>query len=240
LIEALVLAAATVAAPVESPGYPCGELAPARAAYMMPTERYPHGAWGDGAEWAGLVYDGPFYAGLVLGRESVFEDTAPRLADFDGDCRPEIVTVEAHDAEGAKVAIYAPDRGRLRPFAATPAVGRRFGFLAIAGIGDLTADGALDIALVRDPHGEGVLEVWTLAPGGLTRAAEAPGFSNHRFGDGAVSGGLRRCGGGVELVLADAGWTRTLIVRVDGGRVVASAYADDARADTLARAIDCR
>jgi hypothetical protein len=240
LIEALVLAAAAAAAPVDSPGARCGGLAPARAAYMMPTERYPHGAWGDAREWGGLVYDGAFYAGVVLGPDRVFEDAEPRLADFDGDCDPEIVTVEAHDVEGAQVMIYEPDRGRLRPFAATPAVGRRFGFLAIVGIADLTADGALDIALVREPHGEGVLEVWTFAPGGLTRAAAAAGFSNHRFGDAAASGGLRRCGEGVEVVLADAGWTRTLVARVDAGRIVADAYADDARADTLARAIACR
>jgi hypothetical protein len=240
LIEAVVLAAATATAAVETPVFACRDLGTARAEYMMPTERYRHGAWGDVREWAGLVYHGAFYAGVVLGRDSVFEDTAPRLADFDGDCVAEIVTVLAHDADGAQVMIYEPDRGRLVPFAATPAVGRRFGFLAIAAIDDLTADGALDIAVVRDPHGEGVLEIWTFAPGGLTRAASATGFSNHRFGDDETSGGLRRCGAGVELVLADAAWARTVIARVEAGRLVATPYADDTRPETFAEAIACR
>jgi hypothetical protein len=241
LNAALVLAAAVAAAPVESPqrGACDGALAGVRAAYMMPTERYRHGALGDVREWGGLVYDGDFYAGVVLGPETVFEDVAPRVADFEGDCAPEIVTVETHETEGAQLVIWAADRGRLTRIAATPAPGRRFGFLAPLGVGDLTGDGAPDVALVVDPHGEGRLEVWTLAPGGLTRVAVAPGFSNHRFGDPEPAGGLRRCGAGVEMVLADAAWSRTLRARVEGGRIVADTAAPAASPDALARALDC-
>ena len=37
----------------------------------------------------------------------VFEDTAPRLADLDGDGAPEVVTVVSNFAEGAQVMVWA-------------------------------------------------------------------------------------------------------------------------------------
>jgi hypothetical protein len=237
LIAALVLAAAVTGAP-DAPFAACAGPRTS-AQYMMPTERYPHGAYGDVQEWGGLLFDGEVYAGHVLERDAVFEDLAPRLADFDGDCVPEVVTVESHETEGPQLAIYSIDRGRLRKIAATPRLGRRFALMTVAGVADFDGDGDSDVAVIREPNGAGVLEFWGFAAGGLARLAAAGGFSNHRFGDPALSGGVRDCGAGPELVLADADWSRVLVARLDGSFIDAAIHADSASPDALAKALAC-
>lgn len=237
MIAALVLATAVTGAP-DAPFAACAGPRTS-AQYMMPTERYPHGAYGDVQEWGGLLFDGEVYAGHVLDHRAVFEDLAPRLADFDGDCVPEVVTVESHETEGPQLAIYSIDRGRLRKIAATPHLGRRFALMTVAGVADFDRDGDSDVALVREPEGAGVLEFWGFAAGGLTRIAAAGGFSNHRFGDPALSGGVRDCGAGPELVLADPDWSRVLVARLDGLFIDAAIEADSASPETFARALAC-
>jgi hypothetical protein len=238
LTAALVLVAALAGATDEPLAETCAD-ATARAHYMLPTERYPHGALGDTREWGGLVYDGAVYAGHVLTADYVFEDVAPRLADFNGDCTPEIVVVESSLREGAQLAVYAIDRGRLTKIAATAHVGARFRWLAPAGIADFNGDGGLDIALVRTPHLEGVLEFWTFAAGGLTRIAAAPGFSNHRFGDAQIAGGVRDCGEGPEAVLATLDWSRIVAARPEDGAIRTRVIADGADPMSMAEALSC-
>ncbi len=237
MTPALVLVAAVAGAPEAAFSACAGPRT--RAQYMMPTERYPNGSFGDPQEWAGLLFDGEVYAGHVLGRDAVFEDLAPHLADFDGDCTPEVVTVESHESAGAQLAIYAIDRGRLRKIAATPPLGRRFARLTVAGVADFDADGRTDVALVREPDGPGVLEVWSFAAGGLERVAAAGGFTNHRFGTPGPDGGLRDCGQGPELVLADIGWERIMAVRVEGSFIRAAISAETATPDAFARVLAC-
>jgi hypothetical protein len=44
-----------------------------------------------------------------------------------------------------------------------------------------------------------------------------PGLTNHRIGEAVISGGVRDCGQGPELILASKDWTRLMQVR--GGQV---------------------
>jgi len=66
------------------------------AAYADPTTRYDHGILGDAIEHGALVMDTD--AGrrlkLTLPQNRVFEDTAPRLVDVDGDSAAEVIVVE--------------------------------------------------------------------------------------------------------------------------------------------------
>ena len=174
-----------------------------------------------------------------LPADRVFEDLAPRLVDVGGDGSLEVVVVESDAARGAQLAVYGLDRGALLKTAATPEIGARFRWLAPAAIADLDGDGAVDIAYVDRPHRDGILRVWTFAPGGLTEVAAARGFSNHRFGEDAILSGLRECGGRPEIVLPDFGWTRLVAVRLDGGRLVARPAGRAATPEALAAALAC-
>ncbi len=235
---ALALAIATPAAAAE----PCAELAGARACFFGPTGRYPHGVLGDRLEWEGLrliLPDGR-EAVAILPESRVFEDLTPRLADIDGTDPPEIVVVESSATGGARLAVYGFARGDLRPVAATPEIGRPFRWLAPAAIADLDGDGGIEIAYVETPHLRGVLRIWHFSPGGLTERAAAAGFSNHRIGDAFISGGLRNCGTGPEIVTANFDWTRIRAARFDGARLTARDLGPLTRRGDLAAALACR
>jgi len=151
----------------------------------------------------------------------VFEDVAPRVVDADGDGVPDIVVVEADLSAGAQLAVYGLRRGALAKVAATPHIGTRFRWLAPVAVADLDGDGVVDLAYVDRPHLAKTLRVWSWAAGGLTEVASLGGVTNHRIGEPFISGGLRDCGAGPEMVLASADWRALMAVRLTGGALVA-------------------
>ncbi|MFC3615232.1 FG-GAP repeat domain-containing protein [Lutimaribacter marinistellae] len=180
------------------------------ARYTQPTTRYAHGVLGDAIEWGALemtLASGRTIS-VTLPENRVFEDLAPRLADLDGDGAPEVIVVEAEASTGASLAIYGP-RGKIT---ATPHIGQRNRWLAPAGIGDLDGDGYVELAYVDRPHLARTLRIWRYDTGRLTEIAQRPGVTNHRIGEDFITGGLRDCGQGPELVLASADWSRLLAV----------------------------
>ena len=197
-----------------------GFAAPAetiRAAdYAAPTDRYPHGALGDDLEWGALVLSlGDQQRRFTLPEEMVFEDTAPRLADLDGDGAPELIVIESHTGQGARLAVWGPE-GRI---AATPFIGTRFRWLAPLGAADLDADGWVEIAYVETPHLGRTLRLVRLEGDRLVPLAALPGLTNHRFGDPQIQGGIALCPAGPAIVTADAGWQRIVHTRWQDGRL---------------------
>lgn len=187
---------------------------PIRAAdYAAPTDRYPHGALGDDLEWGALVLtlDGQKRR-FTLPDDLVFEDTAPRLADLDGDGAPEVIVVESHALQGARLAVWDAE-GRI---AATPFIGTRFRWLAPLGAADLDGDGRVEIAYVETPHLGRVLRLVRLEGDRLAPLAAEPGHTNHRFGDPALQGGIADCPGGAVIVTADSAWRRVQYSRWHG------------------------
>ncbi len=186
------------------------------AAYAAPTDRYAHGALGDDLEWGALVLTvGGQQRRFTLPDELVFEDTAPRLADLDGDGAPEVIVVESHTSQGARLAVWGPE-GRI---AATPFIRTRFRWLAPLGAADLDGDGRVEIAYVETPHLGRTLRLVQLEGDRLVPLAALPGLTNHRFGDPQIQGGIGLCPGGPVIVTADAGWQRVIHTGWQDGRL---------------------
>lgn len=215
------------------------------ARYDGPTTRYPHGVLGDTVEYDRLILrlsDGRDLS-LHWAEQIVFEDIAPRLVDVDRDGMADVVVIESHDRFGARLAIYGVIDGALRRKAATPFIGTRFRWLAPVAVADLDGDGLIELAYVDRPHLAKVLRIWRYEPlsagqGRLSEVAALDGVTNHRIGWDYIAGGLRNCGQGPEMVLADAEWSTVVAVRFDGGgltETVLGPYTPDA----MERALGC-
>ncbi|MGI9368949.1 MAG: FG-GAP repeat domain-containing protein [Ruegeria sp.] len=185
------------------------------AAYSQPTTRYPHGVLGDQIEFGALVlrYSPSREYTIQLPIERVFEDIEPRLVDVDNDGQREAVVIESHRDKGARLAIY--NGGGLN--AATPYIGTPFRWLAPVGAADLDGDGHVEIAYVDRPHLAKTLRVWRFSDNKLHEIAAIPGLTNHRIGEDFISGGLRDCGAGPELIVASADWRNIVSVHYDQG-----------------------
>jgi hypothetical protein len=235
---ALLLAAGCAAADGPQAGI-------AAARYEVPDDVYPHRIMGairekrvlavtldDGRELRFDLREGPEPT-------HVFEDIAPRFADADRDGAPDVVVVQSDPDLGAQLAVYSLRRGTLVKTAATPHIGQRFRWLAPVGVADLNGDGVTDIAYVDRPHLARTLRVWTWAPGGLTELAALEGVTNHRIGDEVIWGGLRDCGEGPEMIVADAAFAEILAVRLDGRRLASRPLGLAATPEGFARALSC-
>jgi hypothetical protein len=205
------------------------------ASYAEPTQRYQHGVFGETEEWGALAFglsDGQRMI-LRLPETRVFEDIAPRLADVDGDGAPEMVVVETDLSLGARLAIY----DEVGFVAATPFIGQTHRWLAPIGVADLDGDGLVELAYIDRPHLARLLRVWRFQDGTLVEVAQAEGLTNHRLGDPTISGGLRDCGEGPEMITADARWSRLVASRLVGGRIESRVLSEGV---DFAAALDCR
>ena len=203
----------------------------------MPTDRYDHAVLGDALEWGGL--DLTTASGQVLRvtlpESRVFEDVTTRLADLDGDGDREVVVVETDIARGAMLAVYDAS-GRV---AATAPFGETHRWLAPAGIADLDGDGRIEIAYVDRPHLARELVVVRLEGAELVELARLAGLTNHRIGDRVIRGGVRDCGTGPDLRLAEPTWTRVMRVVFQDGRLTAQPLGAIAGPKGLDAALAC-
>ena len=185
-----------------------------------PTQRYAHGVFGDDTTFGSLNITLSPCAGCAavvirytLPETRVFEDRVARIADLDGDGAPEVIVVETDVALGASLAVYDATGKR----AATDFIGQTRRWLAPAGVGDFDGDGQVEIAYVDRPHLAQELVFVRYRAGEMAEVARVGGLTNHRFGDGAISGGVRRCGGKDSVILADGDWARVVEVVLDKG-----------------------
>ena len=181
---------------------------------------YGHGVLGDVPEWhvLSILFSDPLRPPAQLHQPGhIFEDVAPRLADVTGDGFPEVVVVQASFAQGARLTVFDTSGGGLRLLAATPYVGQRNRWLAPVAIADLDGDGAVELAYIDRPHLAKRLRVWRYKGDDLVHVADMDDLTNHRIGEGHISGGWRACAG--EMILASADWSRIMAVTLQNGRL---------------------
>lgn len=211
-----------------------------RAEFSEPTTRYGHDVLGGTPEWGKLCLSGDGYRGCVtLPQSSVFEDIAPRLADMDGDGSPEAVVVESDAASGAALVIYDLQDGSVTK-TATPNIGTRNRWLAPFAIGDFNADGDMDVAYIDRPHLAKTLRVWSYRKGALVEIASLKGLTNHKIGEDFISGGLRDCGDGPELITADARWSSIMATKFSGDELETRRVAAFNGPSSFARMLECQ
>ena len=212
------------------------------ARYADPTTRYDHGVLGDAIEWGTLelTLENGTTRRFILPEDLVFEDTAPRLADLDGDGHAEVIVVESSLTLGARLVVYGSE-GRL---ARTDHIGHRNRWLAPVGAADFTGDGRAEIAMVVTPHLAGRLVLLTFDGETLTPMAETSGVTNHRIGGRDIAGGLRNCTGDPEILLAQMPWRQDgdapmLGISLKDGRLIAKSYPAPFTPATVAKAQAC-
>ena len=206
------------------------------ADYTAPTDRYAHGILGDAIEWGEVQITTDIGTHrFVLSQDRVFEDTAPRLADVDGDGRPEVIVVETLARAGAQLAVYDAT-GKI---AATPHIGQTNRWLAPIGVADLDGDGMIEIAYIDRPHLAKTLRVWRFMDGALEPVADLPGLTNHRIGERDIGGGMRDCGNGPEMITANADWTQVMATTLTDGQLTTRAIGAHVDRGSFATALAC-
>jgi hypothetical protein len=207
------------------------------AEFADPTPRYDHAVLGDALEWGTLrlrLKDGRHLA-LTLPKTRVFEDTAPRLADLDGDGAPEVIVVETDMRRGAQLAVY----GEAGKIAATSFIGQTHRWLAPIGADDLDGDGLTEIAYIETPHLGKRLKVFRLEGDRLVLIAQARGLTNHKIGDPFIQGGIAVCAGRKTILTANANWTRIIATTLQGGKLRAHDLAPYDGPDSFGRLKTC-
>lgn len=212
------------------------------AGYTGATTEYAHAVLGDDIEYKKLVLKVPTSVGTIeasmeLPPGQVFEDIAPRCGDLDGDGEDEVITVISDARDGARLAVFSPRTG---PVAETPPIGQGFRWLAPVGIGDFDGDGRNEVAYIDRPHLAGILRIWRLEDGKLVEIASAPGFSNHRIGENFITGGVRKCGAGAEIIVPAFDWTGFTSIWLSDNVLVTGQTWDDPSVERVAAALDCK
>ena len=217
----------------------------ARVCYVNATGAAPygHGVLGATPEWEALrvVGAGAGQSPSAFSEpQHIFEDIAPRLVDLDRDGHDEIVAVQSSFSRGARLAVFEFDAdGDIQLLSATPYIGTRNRWLAPIGAADLDGDGHVEIAYIDRPHLAKRLRIWRFRDGMLQHVADASGLTNHRIGEDFITSGIRDCGDGPEMLMADAGWRQVLAVHFDKGSVEYRAIERFRNAEQVANLLAC-
>ena len=151
-----------------------------RAAWFSDaTQRYRHFALGADYEPAALVVSTADHRAIkfTLPDDSVFEDREPRIVDIDG--VDMVMAVRTYLKKGAALALLTVNKNKLEIVTETPPIGAPFKWLNPIGPANFVGDGILQIALVRTPHLDGELQLWTPRNGEMIQTFAIEDVCNH-------------------------------------------------------------
>ena len=150
---------------------------------------------------------------IPAGEGAVFEDREPHLVQFGGES-PAILVVRSYRERGSALVLVEKQGGTWRAAAETPPDGEPYRWLNPAMAG---AAKARDIAVVRRPHLDGVLQLWRREGDKLVLRAEKAGYSNHVYGSAAqdLAAWLDLDGGAARLVIPTLDRTALAILSVE-------------------------
>lgn len=183
------------------------------------TTRYSHGVLSDNTEAASLTIilvrpPFPVVQEVIkfLG-SAVIEGQSPIWEDLDGDGEAEILLTVSDEDLRSRLVAYREDGIKL-----AESSGLETGHLwrhQIA-IGRFGPEGEIEVAAVRAPHTEGIVEFFRWEGDRLHLVAELPGYSSHIRGsrnlDMALAGDLNG-DGQIELVVPNQAFTRLMGVQ---------------------------
>lgn len=156
----------------------------ARAWLVGPTDLYRHGVFGRAFEASALMIalrDGGVVR-VAAGADAVFEDLRPRIVTLSGTVR--IVLVRSTLTGGSGLVVIDPTSGAI--VAGTPAIGHPRAWIDPVGVADFQGIGTQQIAVVRQPHAVGVLELWARRDGQFVKTVSVADTANHVFGSRAL------------------------------------------------------
>jgi hypothetical protein len=181
----LILASVADAAPIRDTAVAQAATGDISRAWLADeTDRYRHFVLGGRFEASTLVAVDPRGRPhrFELSGGAVFEDREVRITDLDGDGRSELAVVVSRPGVGSALALFGLGPEGLRRLAETAPNGLENRWLNPSGVGRFTRTDRLEIAIVRTPHIDGRLELYSFDGRSLTLTARTAGFSTHRNG----------------------------------------------------------
>ncbi len=89
----------------------------------------------------------------------------------------------------------------------------------------MDGDGYIEIAFVDRPHLAKTLRIWRYSDTDFGPVATLGGVSNHRIGEDYITGGVRDCGAGPEVIVVDGAWRDIVAVRLTADEITGTRIA---------------
>ncbi len=186
------------------------------------SNRYNHGVLGDNIEATGFaIYNNEkLISQYELPDERVFETLRPLIADVIPEIPGvEIVLTSSNRQSGSRIEIYSL-KGKF--FGASPSIGRGFRWLHILSAAPFIDDSTQSIAIVRTPHINGILELYTWKGSALEKEVQMSNVSTHQIGSNNLNMALVADldhSPGPELLIPTRDFKALLLIKYSKGKL---------------------